>query len=164
VTAQVSIDVSDVQAASAALDLADDLIAAAADAEIREMAAATLAAVRRAGARHRASGLMDRRIRADVDGTGLGTHARVVAAGPIAAIITAGQAPHTIAAIRPHALAIGGAGSVRAFATRVRHPGTSPDPFVKHGIQAAVPTIDRDLDQAATRLVDQLADRIDAAD
>jgi hypothetical protein len=81
------------------------------------------------------------------------------AGGPIAPIVVAGSRAHDIAPIRSHALTIGakGGGPIRAFAARVHHPGTRPDPFVADALAGSIESADRELELAGDRIASSLA-------
>lgn len=157
-TASVTFDMSEMEAAAAALELADEALEPIAADTIADMAEETKASVRQAARRHRVTGeLIERIAVTDQRSAGFASTATVKAGGIVAPRIIAGQVPHTIRARRARALAFGG--SPASFAESVRHPGTAPDPFVSRGVRAA--GLDRLTDRAAASAADRIAEAVD---
>lgn len=148
------IDTSGVDVAAAALRDADELLEPIAGDAIADLAAVTHAAIRREAGRHRVTGeLVDRVEIRDKRTAGFASTATVRAGGIVAPRIIKGQAPHTIRTRRARALAFGA--PAVSFAAAVRHPGTSPDPFVAKGARAA--DIDGSTDRTAAAAAERIA-------
>lgn len=159
-TPVLELDTREVERAAAELagGLVDEAIADAAARMIPDVADATHAAVRRAAARHRRTAKLDAAIALDVDGHGIATTAEI-RAGDVAAIIIGGSKPHEIRS-HGHALRLVG-GRVSGFASSVHHPGTSPDPFVARGADAAERERASIVDAGAARLAGSIADQLE---
>lgn len=157
-TADFTIDTGDLEQAQAALELADELLDPLAAETIADFGEATVESVRREARRHRVTGeLVDRVEIQDRRAAGMGSHLTVKAGGIVAPRIIGGTAPHLIKPRRARALAFGG--SPAAFAESVRHPGTSPDPFVARGVRRA--DLDGLTDQAAATAAHRIAEAVD---
>lgn len=151
-------DASDLETAAAGLARLDDVLDPLAADVVAELADVVQASVRDAARRHRRTGRLERNIRQveRVD-AGMASRVTVAATGLAAPIIVGGSAAHVIAPARSHALTLYGAGPASGFASRVRHPGTAPDPFYSRGLAAARSDLDRVIDRGAQRAADQLA-------
>lgn len=153
-----TIDVHELDEAAAALGRADELLEPIAEGTVMDTAAATREAVRREARRHRVTGeMVDRVAIIDRRAAGMTSTATVRAGGIVAPRIIAGQKPHIIRARRARVLAFGGPPAT--FAAGVRHPGTSPDPFVARGVRSA--DIDGVTDRAAASAADTIAAAVD---
>lgn len=153
-----TIDVDELETAAVALELVDALLDPVAEKTIGDMAEGVRDAVRREGRRHVQTGeLLDRIQITDKRAAGMASAATVRAGGIVAPRIIGGTAPHTIRVRRARALAFGG--SPASFASSVRHPGTSPDPFVARGVRTS--DLDGMTDRAAASAADRIAEAVD---
>jgi hypothetical protein len=153
------VDARDLSRAADGLELVDDIAASILASSLDELGADALADIRRRAGRHRRTGrMLDQIVERDT-GEGIGTVVRVSAGGPIASLVVTGSRAHDIAPIRSHALTIGakGGGPIRAFAARVHHPGTRPDPFVADALAGSIESADRELELAGDRIASELA-------
>lgn len=138
------VDVSEVDAQVSALRLADDVIARELEDAVSDAAQVAVVAVRNAARTHRRSGELERGIRVVEDRHAGGSSvAKVASTAPITGVIVGGARPHVIAAMRGHALPIAGAGPVSGFASKVRHPGSTGDPFVARAATGSRQDIER---------------------
>lgn len=153
-----TVDTSDVDRAVAALADVDGLLDPVAAETVGDMAEATRDAVRAEARRHSVTGeLVDRVEIRDRHLAGSASRATVRAGGIVAPRIIGGTAPHVIRVRRARALNFGG--SPAAFAASVRHPGTSPDPFVARGVRRA--DLDGLTDTAAASAAHRIAEAVD---
>jgi hypothetical protein len=152
------IDADDFTAAAATLRSFADVADGALDGLLDDVGADAEAAVRARAARHHRTGALEGEIRRVRHGADVEIHV----GGPIAPIIVGGSAPHVILPIRSRSLALVSrvGGPVERFAGRVRHPGTDPDPFVAEALDDTLDSIDRTIEHAGDRLIDELADAI----
>lgn len=154
------VDVSELRAASAALDDFDELAGDAAADLLDTSGDAAAEAVRSRASRHRVTGRMVRQIDVTKTGEGIRHEVDVRAGGPVARFVAGGTEPHVIRPIRARALHLGG--NVRhRFLARVHHPGTRADPFVEQGLDDATGDIDRSAQRTADRLAEDIATDMD---
>lgn len=118
--------------------------------------------IRRAARPHRATGGMERRIRARGRGEGIRRRVTVRAGGRVAPLVAGGTAPHVIRPVQARALAfVSRTGGVAGFAGAVRHPGQAADPFFRRGVARSDSQLHTIRDHAADDLAAELADRIE---
>ena len=151
-----TLDTSELTAAVAVLDAAafDALADQVAAPAMVDLGRAIQGNIRQAAEPHRRTGAMAAAVVAQAHPAGIRTLVDVTA-GPPANLVVGGTRPHEIRPLHRHALQLGeGAAS---FASRVRHPGTRPDPFVARGIAASEPDVTKTLDRAGAELVGRMA-------
>lgn len=156
----MSVDISELRAASKALKGFGEVGAAElerADHRIGEVVADN---VRAAARRHRRTGKLEKEITVRSRGKGASTQVSVHAGGASAHLVAGGVKRHRIRA-RGHALAMQPfGGSFLGFAAAVEHPGVRADPFFAEGVEASAAQIDKITAQAGDAIAGELATRM----
>lgn len=133
-------------------ELADDALAGAEDAIAAELAKSLTAKARRHG--------VTRKAKVTKRGHGARQETRVRVDSPGMMLIVSGARRHLIRPKRARALHLD-VGASRPFAAAVRHPGFAPDPIVSKTLDGADAAIGDALDHAGSRLLDELARRVE---
>ncbi len=132
-------------------ELADDALAGAEDAIAGSLAKGLTVKARRRG--------ITRKVKITKRGRGARQETRIRVDSPAIILIVSGAARHMIRPKRARALHL--LMGSRPFAAAVRHPGFAPDPIVGKTLDSADVAIGDALDHAGSRLVDELARRVE---
>lgn len=154
----MSVDISELRAATKALKAFGDIGAAElerADHRIGEVVADN---VRARARRHRRTGSLEKAITVQTRGKGTTTQVSVHAGGASAHLVAGGVKRHRIRA-RGHALGPF-AGRTLGFAAAVENPGFKADPFFAEGVEDSAAQIDQIAAQAGDAIAGELAARM----
>jgi hypothetical protein len=132
--------------------LSDDTLASSQDAIAGSLSKSLTVKARRRG--------ITGKVKVTKRGAGARQETRIRVDSPAIILIVSGAKRHMIRPKRARALHLLVGGS-RPFATAVRHPGFAPDPIVGRTLDAADGDIGDALDKAGSRLLGELARRVE---